>query len=363
MPESTKDASLEGTTNIKGTVKVARGTRVSGLDKSHVGLDKVDNTSDYYKPVSYYTELHVKAKIADLIGGAPEALDTLKEIATAIGSNPVPTDLGNLITAKANILSPTFTGIPKADTAETGTNTTQLATTAFVKSQDYATNTGLGLKANTASPVLTGVPTAPTAAANTNSTQLATTEFVASGLALKAPLVSPAFTGTVIAPTVLSSDNSTNVATTAHVKNQGYATLASPALTGTPTAPTAASNTNTTQLATTEFVKTAITNLTGAAPGALDTLAEIATALANDENVAGALATTVGLKAPLASPAFTGQPTGVFGYSPAKNVLALGSANDVPGTMIYDEDGDVFYFCVKRAGGKGVWKKLVPLAV
>lgn len=39
-------------------------------------------------------------------------------------------------------------------------------------------NTALGLKAPLASPALTGTPTAPTAAANTNTTQLATTAFV-----------------------------------------------------------------------------------------------------------------------------------------------------------------------------------------
>ena len=41
-----------------------------------------------------------------------------------------------------------------------------------------AVNTGLALKANLASPALTGAPTAPTAAAGTNTTQIATTAFV-----------------------------------------------------------------------------------------------------------------------------------------------------------------------------------------
>ncbi len=39
-------------------------------------------------------------------------------------------------------------------------------------------DTALGLKAPLASPALTGVPTAPTAAANTNTTQVATTAYV-----------------------------------------------------------------------------------------------------------------------------------------------------------------------------------------
>ena len=36
---------------------------------------------------------------------------------------------------KANINSPTFTGVPKAPTASVGTNTTQIATTAYVKNE------------------------------------------------------------------------------------------------------------------------------------------------------------------------------------------------------------------------------------
>jgi hypothetical protein len=75
------------------------------------------------------------------------------------------------------------------------------------------------------------------------------------------------------------------------------ADLASPALTGTPTAPTAAQGTNTTQVATTAFARAEIAALVNSAPGTLDTLGEIATALQADESTAAALATTVGTKA------------------------------------------------------------------
>jgi len=63
-----------------------------------------------------------------------------------------------------------------------------------------------------------------------------------------------------------------------------YAPLASPALTGTPTAPTATAGTNTTQVATTAYVGTAINNLIAGAPTTLDTLDEIAAALADTAN-------------------------------------------------------------------------------
>lgn len=77
----------------------------------------------------------------------------------------------------------------------------------------------------------------------------------------------------------------------------GYAPKASPAFTGVPTAPTANPNTNNTQIATTEFVKTAIAALVGSAPAALDTLEELARALAGDANLKATLLAEIGKKA------------------------------------------------------------------
>jgi hypothetical protein len=74
------------------------------------------------------------------------------------------------------------------------------------------------------------------------------------------------------------------------------APLASPALTGTPTAPTATAGTNTTQVATTEFVSTAVSNLIDSAPGALDTLNELAAAINDDASFASTVTTALGNK-------------------------------------------------------------------
>jgi len=76
--------------------------------------------------------------------------------------------------------------------------------------------------------------------------------------------------------------------------NTIYAPLSSPTLTGTPLAPTASSGTNTTQIATTAFVTTAVDNLIGGAPGALDTLNELAQALDNSGSFASNITTKVG---------------------------------------------------------------------
>ena len=122
---------------------------VSGITKSMIDLSNVDNTSDANKPVSNATQ--------------------------------------SALNLKANLASPTFTGTPNAPTASSGTNTTQIATTAFVKGEinnliDSAPDglntlkelalainndasfsntvaTNLALKSNTASPTFTGIVT------------------------------------------------------------------------------------------------------------------------------------------------------------------------------------------------------------
>ena len=88
------------------------------------------------------------------------------------------------------------------------------------------------------------------------------------------------------------------------------APLASPALTGTPTVPTAGRGTNNGQIASTAFVAQAIAALVNSAPGALDTLQELARALGNDANfattVTNALAGKLGKTEKAASAGYSG---------------------------------------------------------
>lgn len=53
-------------------------------------------------------------------------------------------DIASAIASKADLASPTFTGTPAAPTASSGTNTTQIATTAFVKTAVDAATGSLG---------------------------------------------------------------------------------------------------------------------------------------------------------------------------------------------------------------------------
>lgn len=73
-------------------------------------------------------------------------------------------------------------GTLTAPTAAAGTNSTVVATTAFVQTVRAALQTNIDAKAPLASPALTGTPTAPTAAQGTNTAQIATTAFVAAAV-------------------------------------------------------------------------------------------------------------------------------------------------------------------------------------
>lgn len=114
------------------------------------------------------------------------------------------------------------------------------------------------------------------------------------------------------------------------------APLASPALTGTPTAPTASVGTNTTQIATTAFVKAEVDAVIAAAPGALNTLDELAAALGDDANYATTVTNALALKAPLASPTFTGTVALPASSSVTLNGTALSTTLDTKANKTAD---------------------------
>lgn len=71
---------------------------------------------------------------------------------------------------------------------------------AGVADTDYAIMSQVNAKASLDSPAFTGTPTAPTASTADNSTQVATTAYVKSNLTSYAPLNSPTFTGLPVIP-------------------------------------------------------------------------------------------------------------------------------------------------------------------
>ncbi len=82
---------------------------------------------------SIATQSYVTTAISNLIDAAPEALNTLNEIAAALADDAnFATTITNALSLKAPLASPALTGTPTAPTATVNTNTTQIATTAFV---------------------------------------------------------------------------------------------------------------------------------------------------------------------------------------------------------------------------------------
>ncbi|MEZ3012173.1 phage tail protein [Escherichia coli] len=248
------------------------------------------------------------------------ALDSDEEYKAA-----TPLAISTLNKLKAPVDSPEFIGIPKSPTPEQGTNSTQIANTAFVQAAITALidgspsaldtlkkiadainndpqfsqtiNGALALKAPLLSPAFTGMPTAPTASQGTNNTQIANTAFVKA--AITALINGAPGTLDTLKEIAAAINNDPNFSTTINNALALKAPLASPALTGIPTAPTAAQGTNNTQIATTAYVRAAISALVGSSPEALDTLNELAAALGNDPNFATTMTNALAGKQPL----------------------------------------------------------------
>ena len=155
-----KQATLVSGTNIK----TIEGQSIVGsgnidLSKNDVGLSNVDNTADTAKVVASAG----KWTTARLINGS--SVDGASDVTTSkwgtsrsitIGSTAKSVDGSSNITWTLGEIgaigtdSPAFTGTPTATTAAVGTNTTQLATTAFVNAEI----------ANDAIPRITSIDTA-----------------------------------------------------------------------------------------------------------------------------------------------------------------------------------------------------------
>lgn len=140
-------------------------------------------------------------------------IETATLTAGTVGGSAIVTLAGTQTLTNKTLTSPTIstanlTGVPVAPTAAAATNTTQVATTAFVFAErsNTATLTNKTLTSPTISAAnLTGVPVAPTATAGTNTTQVATTAFVFAERTNTATLTNK----TLTSPTINSATIST----------------------------------------------------------------------------------------------------------------------------------------------------------
>jgi hypothetical protein len=354
---------------------------VSGITATMIGLGSVDNTSDTAKPISTATQtaLDLKAPLASptFTGNVNTSIlfvDSIEVDTTGATSGQVlkfngtkftpaadnVATAGSLnITDLADVLVSNISNgeilkwnnssskwVNSADNAGTVINAlgdisdvtiTSAATGDLLKWSGSAWVNAAGY-ATLSSPTFTGNVSGITKAMvglgsvdNTADTAKPVSTFQQTALDLKANIASPTFTGTVTIP--------------AGASISGFATLASPDLTGTPTAPTATLATNTAQIATTAFVRAEVAALVNSAGATLDTLGEIATALGNDAALSTTLTNSIALKAPLASPTFTGTVTipagaSISGFatlaSPTFTGTVILPGNTVTSSMILD---------------------------
>lgn len=212
-PSTATLSKTPGTTTLAFS-GVAAATYYLQVDATGAVSRSTESSEAVYSVVWTGSAFGTITRLAQIVFGAQDWLDaqdstTLAETYESLDERFEATE--SLIAGAAPLASPTFTGTPAAPTAAPGTNTTQLATTAFIQAaiaalvdsspgtldtlNELAAALGddanfaatltaaLADKAPLASPALTGTPTAPTAAGGTNTTQIATTAFVGAAVA------------------------------------------------------------------------------------------------------------------------------------------------------------------------------------
>lgn len=255
------------------------------------------------------TTAFTQTAIANLVASSPAALDTLNELAAALGNDPsFATTVNSNIALKANIASPSLTGVPLAPTAAPSSNGTQIATTAFVQ---IASNGRLTKS------VAGGVTVTLTADEGAYA-RLRFTGALTANIAVVVPstdarwdvanLTTGAFTLTVktLAGTgvIVTQGFRTSLSCDAVNVHETFTDFKDIALTGVSTAITAAANTNTTQIATTAFVQTEIANDLATTAPLMDGVAAVGTAVKlARENHVHPVDTS---RAPTANPTFSG---------------------------------------------------------
>jgi hypothetical protein len=203
---SSANPTMDGTVAVGTSTRFARADHVHASDTSRAPLASPALTGTPTVPTAAVdTNTTQAASTAFVVAQAAAAAPVMDGAAT-VGTSTRFARADHVHasdTSRAPLASPTLTGTPAAPTAAVDTNTTQVATTAFVVAQ-----------AASAAPVMDGSATVGT------STRFARADHVHASDTSRAPLASPTFTGTPAAPTAATTTNTTQVATTAFVQQE-----------------------------------------------------------------------------------------------------------------------------------------------
>jgi len=129
------ESAITSAFNSKTTTNIAEGTNLyftpaRAIAAGQTAFDPIGSANQAVVTAATNTA----TKINDLINSAPGTLNTLSELAAALGNSPdTITNLTASVGLKAPLASPALTGVPTAPTAAINTNTTQIATTAYAK--------------------------------------------------------------------------------------------------------------------------------------------------------------------------------------------------------------------------------------
>lgn len=147
--------SLASNYDSVGSASAAEFNAKAYADSLSTNYDAAGSASAAQSAAQSYAD----TQISNLVDSAPETLNTLNELAAALGDDP------NFATSTASAIGQRLT--------------IANASATYLSITDAST-----IYAPLISPALTGIPTAPTASVGTNSTQIATTAFVENAIAI-----------------------------------------------------------------------------------------------------------------------------------------------------------------------------------
>ena len=170
------DVSGSGATSINATVNAIKGATVPTLATGNL---RYTGSAWTFDSTSYLTGNQSITLSGDVAGSGTTA------ITGTIGAGTV------TLSKMANLAANSFIGNNTGSPATPAALTASQAKTLLAIGESDVTNltSDLALKAPLANPGLTGSPTAPTAAADSNSTQIATTAFVLGQVGTATPLI------------------------------------------------------------------------------------------------------------------------------------------------------------------------------